>query len=300
MKMKRNNKPLIILIVVFLIITAIGAGYSLSVQKHQISDAAKKLDQLKSNYSDLSKLNIQLKNAQEKAIVVDSFLFTGRFTIPRNVSQSRFYNFIDTWSGDHTLYTFTNTEYLNKGEENGFNYYTYKVSGSGSFDGVYGLIYSIEHSKDLMKIQTAELVTNTIVDQKGVAHYIVKFTLQVKEYYSQSDQYAAVSYLENNLNGGSLYNAFYPLVRNEIRPNTEHLPDIQGASLISLVPQGAFIMDASGNTTLMEKGDPVYLGNLMDIDYDHESVTFVLNKGGIVEFETLKLGLPNKKEGNKK
>ena len=108
---------------------------------------------------------------------------------------------------------------------------------------VYGLIYAIEHSKDLMKIQTAELVTNTIVDSKGVPHYIVKFTLLVKEYYSQSDQYAAVIYTENNLKRrGSLNNAFYPLVRSEIRPNTENLPDIQGASLISLVPQGAFII----------------------------------------------------------
>jgi hypothetical protein len=298
--MKRNNKTLFILIIIFLVITAAGGIYSLSVQKHQINESAKKLDHLKTNFSDISKINIQLKNAQEKATVVDSFLFSGRFTIPRNISQSRFYNFIDSWSGDHSLYTFTNTEYLNKGVENGFNYYFYKVSGSGSFDGVYGLIFAIEHSKDLMKIQTAELINNTIVDSKGVPHYIVKFTIQVKEYYSQSDQYAAVFYTENNLRAGDLYDAFYPLVRNEIRPNTEHLPDIQGASLISLVPQGAFIMDASGNTTLMEKGDPVYLGNLMDIDYEHESVTFVLNKGGIVEFETLKLGQLNKKEGTKK
>jgi hypothetical protein len=298
--MKRNNKSLIVLIVIFLIVTAAGSIYSLYIQRHQFNDSVTKLDHLKSNYSDVGKISAQLKIAQQKATVVDSFLFSGRFTIPRNISQSRFYNFIDSWSGDHSIYTFTNTEYQHKGVENGFNYYTYKVSGAGGFDNVYGLIYAIEHSKDLMKIQTAELVTNTIVDPKGVPHYIVKFTLLVKEYYSQSDQYAAVVYTENNLNAGSLYNAFYPLVRSEIRPNTEHLPDIQGASLISLVPQGAFIMDASGNTTLMEKGDPVYLGNLMDIDYDHETVTFVLNKGGIVEFETLKLGLPNKKEGNKK
>ena len=298
--MKRNNKTLFVLIAIFLLITAAGSTYSLFVQKHQINVTVDKLDHLKTNYSDLDKLSIQLNKARAKATVVDSFLFSGRFTIPRNISQSKFYNFIDTWSGDHSIYTFTNTEYLNKGVESGFNYYFYKVYGSGSFDGVYGLIYAIEHSKDLMKIQTAELVTNTIVDSKGVPHYIVKFALQVKEYYSQSDQYAAVSYSENNLRAGDLYNAFYPLVRNEIRPNTEHLPDIQGASLISLVPQGAFIVDAQGNTTLMEKGDPVYLGNLMDIDYQNETATFVLNKGGIVEFETLKLGIPNKKEGNKK
>jgi len=133
-----------------------------------------------------------------------------------------------------------------------------------------------------------------------VPHYIVKFNLQVKEYYSQSDQYAAVFYSENNLKSPEIYDAFYPLVRNEIRPNTEHLPDVQGATLVSLVPQGAFIVDNEGNTTLMEKGDPVYLGNLMDIDYENETVTFILNKGGLIEFETLKLGQSTNKEGIKK
>lgn len=298
--MKRNNKTLIILIAVFLVITAAGSFYSLVVQKRQINDTVTKLDHLKANYSDMSKINIKLRNARERAAAVDSFLFAGRFTVPRNISQSKFYNFIDSWSGDHAIYTYSNTEYLNKGFENGFNYYFYKVSGNGSFENVYGLIYALEHSKDLMKIQTAELVTNTFVDKTGVPHYLVKFDLRVKAYYSQSDQYAAVFYSENNLRTDGIYNAFYPLVRNEIRPNTENLPDVQGATLVSLVPQGAFVMDKSGNTTLMEKGDPVYLGNLMDIDYQNESVTFVLNKGGLIEFETLKLGQLNKKEGIKK
>jgi hypothetical protein len=300
MEMKRNNKTLFILIAAFLIVTAIGSVYSLIVQRHQINDTDTKLNHLKSNYSDMSKINLKLQYTREKAAAVDSFLFAGRFTVPRNISQSKFYNFIDTWSGDHAIYTFTNTEYMNKGFENGFNYYLYKVSGEGSFENVYGLIYALEHSKDLMKIQTAELINNTIVDTKGEPHYLVRFDLKVKEYYSQTDQYAAVIYSENNLNAGGLYNAFYPLVRNEIRPNTENLPDVQGATLVSLVPQGAFIMEKNGNTTLMEKGDPVYLGNLMDIDYKNESVTFVLNKGGLVEFETLKLGQLNKKEGIKK
>jgi len=299
--MKQNsNNTLLMLITVFLFVAIAGSIYSFYVQRRQINNSVKTLDHLKTNYADMGRINIQLKDAQQKATIIDSILFSGRFTIPRNISQSKFYNFVDSWSGDHALYTFTNTEYLNKGTEKGFNYYIYKVSGSGSFDRVYGLIYAIEHSKDLMKIENAELTNNTIVDSRGVPHYIVKFNLQVKEYYSQSDQYAAVFYSENNLKSPEIYDAFYPLVRNEIRPNTEHLPDVQGATLVSLVPQGAFIVDNEGNTTLMEKGDPVYLGNLMDIDYENETVTFILNKGGLIEFETLKLGQSTNKEGIKK
>ena len=171
--------------------------------------------------------------------------------------------------------------------------------GSGAFDNIYGLIYAIEHSKELKKVQSAEINGTTSVDTKGVPHYLVKFVLEVRVYYSSSDQYAAANYSENNLHVSGLYDAFYPLVRNEIRPNIQNLPDIQDATLVSLVPQGAFITDSKGNTLLLAKGDRVYLGYLMDIDYENETVTFVLNKGGIIEYETLKIGANRKKEGKK-
>ena len=109
----------------------------------------------------------------------------------------------------------------------------------------------------------------------------------------RAGQYAEENYTENDLKTGNLHDAFYPLVRNKIRPNLNNLPNIQDATLISLVPQGAFITDSKGNTLLLKKGDEVYLGYLMDINYDNETVTFVLNKGGIIEYETLKMGKKN-------
>ena len=297
--MKRKNKTLLILIVVFVVVTVTGSIYTLAIQGKELNEKEGKLVHLRVNYSSLEALHVQLKEVEEKVTVVDSLLFSGKFTIPKNISQSRFFNFIDSYSRDYSLYTFTNTEYMNKGVENGFNYYTYKVSGSGVFENVYGLIYAIEHSKELKKIQLAEVTGTTAVDSKGIPRYLAKFSLEVKVYYSATDQYAATNYSENNLYVGGLYDAFYPLVRNEIRPNVNNLPDIQDATLISLVPQGAFVSDAQGNTLLLRKGDQVYLGYLMDIDYENETVTFVLNKGGIIEYETLKIGKNIKKEGKK-
>ena len=40
---------------------------------------------------------------------------------------------------------------------NGFKYYTYKVCGVGSFNNVYDLVFSIEHSKALKKIESGKL-----------------------------------------------------------------------------------------------------------------------------------------------
>ena len=150
--MKKKNKSLIILAVIFVLMTAAGAIYTLGFQQKDLNVKDKKLEQLRANYSSLETLKIQLKKAEEKVSVVDSLLFSGRFTIPQNIKQSNFYNFVDSYCGDYSVYTFTNTEFVNKGVENGFNYYTYKVSGNNSFDNVYGLVYAIEHSKELKKI----------------------------------------------------------------------------------------------------------------------------------------------------
>jgi hypothetical protein len=295
--MKRKNKTLLLVAILFVVITTAGSIYTFGIQGKEINEKEGQLVHLRANYSSLEALNVQLKEVEEKVTVVDSLLFSGKFTIPKNILQSRFYNFVDAYSRDYSLYTFTNTEFMNQGVDNGFNYYTYKVSGTGAFENVYGLIHAIEHSKELKKVQTADVTGTTSVDQKGIPRYLTKFVLEVRVYYSSSDQYAATNSSENNLYVGDLYDAFYPLVRNEIRPNVNNLPDIQEATLTSLVPQGAFVSDSRGSTLLMKKGDSVYLGYLADIDYENETVTFILNKGGIVEYLTLELGKKYKKEG---
>ena len=295
--MNKKNRNLLYLTIVFVLITLAGSIYTLAFQKKELDKKDKRLAELRANYANLKTLQVQLKNAEVKVAEIDSLLFKGKFTIRQNLPQSNFFNFVDTYSDDNTLYTYTNTQFSNIGKDNGINYYLYNVSGVGSFNDVYGLIYSIEHSKELKKIESADVSGATIVDSKGIPHYLLKFNINVKVYFSSNDQYAEANFTENNLTAGRLYNAYFPLVRNRIRPNIDDLPDVQGATLLSLVPQGAFVTDSQGNTILLKKGDQVYLGYLEDIDYGNKTVTFVLNKGGILEYETLKMGIKNKKEG---
>ena len=297
--MSRKSKSLLVLIIIFVIVAATGGIYIWSFQHKDMDKLDTELQKLRATYASTEVLQKELAEITKRVAITDSVLFSGKFTIPQNIKQSKFYDFVDDYSRDYSLYTYTNTEFVSENVDNGFKYYTYKVYGVGAFNSVYKLIYAIEHSKELKKIEKGDVSGNTSVDSKGVPHYLVKFDLLVRVYFSSSDQYAAVNYKENNLNPSDLHEAFYPLIRNEIRPNVNNLPDIQDATLISLVPQGAFISDSKGNTLLLKKGDPVYLGYLTDIDYDNETVTFVLNKGGILEYETLKIGKNNKKEGRR-
>jgi hypothetical protein len=129
--------------------------------------------------------------------------------------------------------------------------------------------------------------------------YLVSFTINAKTYFSLDNRFAPATFVENNLGGPTLYDAFYPLIRNEIPPNIDELLDVQGASLLALIPEGAFIADSKGNTYLIWEGEQVYLGYLTKIDYQNSRVSFILNKGGIIEKMDLELDRKEFKKENK-
>src|SRR5690606_28338504 len=111
----------------------------------------------------------------------------------------------------------------------------------------------------------------------------VSFTLNVDVYFAMNDRFSTSELIENDLSTTSQYDIFYPLIRNEIPPNVDELLEVQGARLLALIPEGAFLSDSRGNTYLLWEGEQVYLGYLTNIDYERNKVSFILNKGGIIE-----------------
>jgi len=105
--------------------------------------------------------------------------------------------------------------------------------------------------------------------------FLVSFNIVVDVYYSDNNRFATKELVENNLSAPPIYDDFYPLIRNQIPPNTDDLLDVQGAKLLALIPQGAFIADSKGNTYLLWEGQQVYLGYLTKIDYEHNIVSFI-------------------------
>jgi hypothetical protein len=288
--MNRKTKNFIFLLIIFVVITSIGSYYALSVQGGDLRVKEEKLEQLMADYASVELIKAKLKDMEERIKVVDSLLFTGKFIIPKNLSQSQFFDFVESYSNDDNLYSYTNTEFDGRNSELNINYYTYKVSGRMNYNNVYKLIYAIEQSKELKKIIKANLKGINKVSKKGGPSFLVEFFLEVRVYYSPSEQFAAVNFEENDLIPNRIKDAYYPIIKVSITPNKSNLPDVQDGYLVSLIPQGAYITDSDGETRLMQRGDKVYLGHLAEIDYDNQTVTFVLNKGGIIEYQTMKLG----------
>jgi hypothetical protein len=287
--MNKKLRSTLSVLALLIIILVAGGIYIYIFQRGALSERQEKLDELKANVYDPVELNERYLALEKRSDELDSILANREFNIPLNISPIKFYNFINNIVANFPEYSQVNVEYLSQTKDKEFYVHQYKLTGGGSFNDVYKMIYAIEQSKELKKVSKLSLSNLIKTDKEGVPLFLVSFDLTAQVYYSSDNRFAPPGSVENNLTTGPIYDAFYPLIRNEIPPNVDNLLDVQGAKLLALIPEGAFVADTKGNTYLVWEGEQVYLGYLTKIDYDNNSVSFILNKGGIIEKVTLEL-----------
>lgn len=285
-----NKKLISTLSVLALLIIILVAGgiYLFVVQRGDLSERQDKLAELNKNVYDPVELNNRYQELERKSAELDSILAHRKFNIPQDISSIKFYNFINNIVANFPKETSVNIEYLRQAPDKEFFFHEYKLTGGGNYNDVFKMIYAIEQSKELKKVGKLSL-SNLVKTDDEIPLFLVNFELTAQVYFSADSRFAPAELVENNLSTGPIYDAFYPLIRNEIPPNIDNLLDVQGARLLALIPEGAFVADNKGNTYLVWEGEQVYLGYLTKIDYDNNTVSFILNKGGIIEQVTLQL-----------
>jgi hypothetical protein len=294
--MNRKLKNTLALLTVLIVILIAGGIFVFGIQRSKISDKTDRLKELKAHAYNKESLAKQYDGLVLKSRSLDSILASREFNIPQNLSSIKFFDFVTDVTSGFSPKTHVDVEYADNGQDKEFSYYQYNLKGSGKYSEIYQLIYAIEQSKELKKLSTINMSNLISTDDDGIPFFDVKFGMNVKVYYSQNDRFATAKLVENDLRSRDVYDAFYPLIRTEIPPNVDNLLDVQGAKLLALVPEGAFLSDSKGKTYLLWEGEPVYLGYLTKIDYDNKLVHFILNKGGIIDKVDLQL---QKEEDNK-
>lgn len=295
--MNRKLKNTFALVGLLLFILIAGGAYILIFQRGELSAKEEKLRELKANDYNTEQLTLQYEDLYKRSVVLDSVLAARKFNIPQNLSSVKFYDFVTQLTNRLTEDTKVDVEYGEQKQERDFYYYEYKVKGVAPYTDLYKFIYGIEQSKELKKITSINLGSLVKNEKEEGLKFLVAFALVVHVYYSNDNRFATAEFVENDLTARPLYDAFYPLLRNDIPSNTEGLLDVQGAKLLALVPEGAFLTDATGSTFLLWEGEPVYLGYLTSIDYKNNKVKFIINRGGVIEKVELYL---EKEVANKK
>jgi hypothetical protein len=287
--MNKKIRSTLGLVALLLIILIAGGIYIFAFQGKSIAEKREKLDELNVTAYDPEELTARYQNLLRRSAELDSILQNRKFNIPQNLSSIKFFNFVNGIVTNFSGLTQVNVEYLDRKQDREFFYHEYKLTGGGYFNEVYKLIYATEQSKELKKVTNLTLGNLIKTDMDEIPQFLVSFDMLVRVYYSSDNRFAPAEFVENDLTTGPIYDAFYPLIRNEIPPNIDELLDVQGAKLLALIPEGAFIADTKGNTYLVWEGERVYLGYLTKIDYNNNSVSFILNKGGIIERVNLEL-----------
>lgn len=297
--MNKKLRSTLVLLGLLLIILIAGGAYLYFVQGKKLDEKRAKLKELQAKAQDPQELLAHYQELLAKSNHLDSILANREFNIPQNLSSIKFYNFVNNITNRFSDKTQVNVEFVDQKAEKEFLYHEYKLTGFGYFNDVYELIYSIEKSKELKKVKNLTLGNMVQTNKEEVPLYLVNFTMTVQVYFSRDNRFAPATFVENNLTAPAVYDAFYPLIRNEIPPNVDDLLDVQGATLLALIPEGAFIADSKGNTYLIWEGEQVYLGYLTKIDYQNSRVSFILNKGGIIEKLDLELDRTETKKETK-
>ena len=287
--MNKKLKSTLGLVALLLLLLLVGGIYIFLVQRGKLNEKKAKLTELNQTVQDPEELQQKYQNLVARSQILDSILSSRKFNIPQSISSIKFFNFINSIVASFPEESQVNIEYVGQKPEKEFFAHEYKISGGAYFNDAYHLIYAIEQSKELKKIPSMSFSNLIKTDEDGIPLFMVNFEFNVLVYFSSDNRFAPAEFVENNLSTGPIYDVFYPLIRNEIPPNIDNLLDVQGAKLLALIPEGAFVADTKGNTYLVWEGEQVYLGYLTKIDYNNNTVGFILNKGGIIEKVTLEL-----------
>ena len=285
---KKLRSTLALLGLLLLIVLVVGT-YIFMFQRSDLNEKNDKLKELNANSYDPVELADRYDKLKIRSAILDSVLQSRKFNIPKDLSSIKFYNFMNNVVSNFSDHTEINIEFVKREQAKEFFFYEYKITGSGFYNELFQLVYSIEQSKELKKIINLTMGNMIKTDEEGMPMFLVSFEMNTQVYFSNDNRFAPEVFVENDLRTGPIYDAFYPLIRNEIPPNIDELLDVQGSKLLALIPEGAFIADTHGNTYLIWEGEQVYNGYLTKIDYEENTVSFILNKGGIIEKITLEL-----------
>jgi Tfp pilus assembly protein PilO len=169
-----------------------------------------------------------------------------------------------------------------------YGYVTVQLDGTSSYRNFYSFLSRIEQSRPIMNVIRLQVQPKTAPEELQD----VVFILTARVFYARGNT-TSTSLRTILTNIPSLrHNPLAPLI-HAIPSNTDNLSNLESSRLVAVTAGSAFIVDQSGRMVRIDVGGRVYLGFLERISQSSGSATFRLNKGGIEETMTLRIGQPN-------
>lgn len=310
-----------ILILIAIWATIIGAGiYMMRAKTTELEqvERAERVAQLKK--AELEELFLQETRSEESAKDATRRWFARYKVIPSELSSPEVVSYLNSL----TQAGFKNFDVTSNGttNEEDISFHNYSIEGRGYFSSLYQYIWKIENNRDFYRINDLtldqiDLITEDKNTNKQRLEVMVSFRMSLNAYFSGTEGVSAPEEMLAQLSEGEglpsgwsgqlppvpkdilpdeapAINPFYPGILERLPPNTEGLLDMEadGLTLVSIAGGKAIFEEDEGFRTL-GVGDPVYLGQITDIDPIDGRVVARLNKGGIIDRVEVSLGSNN-------
>ncbi|MEN9839500.1 MAG: hypothetical protein RL177_979 [Bacteroidota bacterium] len=188
---------------------------------------------------------------------------------------------------DGPAYTQLNFSTIDSVTTDTHGYVTIQLDGSSSYRNFFAFLSRIEQSRPIMKVIKLQVQPKTAIDELQD----VVFILTARVFYARGS--TSTSSLRTILTDipSMRHNPLAPLI-HAIPSNTDNLSNLESSRLVAVTSGSAYIVDQSGRMVRIDVGGRVYLGFLERVSQSSGSATFRLNKGGIEETMTLRIGQP--------
>lgn len=189
-----------------------------------------------------------------------------------------------------------------------FSTHGFRIAGRGYFTSLYRFIWEVENHRDFYRISDLELSHIDLISTdrdsgRERMRIMVAFNFKLDAYFAGAAGLSAPepSLFASSEDGvwaaaGDLppvpknvlpkerpnINPFFPLIMEDLPPNTRELVNVEAVDLVSIVGDQAVFKEGDTYRTV-SKGGEVYLGVLTVVDPSEGRVVARLNKGGIVD-----------------
>lgn len=162
---------------------------------------------------------------------------------------------------------------------------TVQLDGNGPYRNFYAFVNRLEQSMPIARITRLQMQPMGELDRLQD----VVFALTVQLYYRRgntqsTDRRALLAGLPT-----FRHNPLAPLI-TAIPNNIDDMLNVEQARLIAVTAAAVYVVDQQRRMVRVDIGDRVYLGFLERINQNAGTATFRLNKGGIEEIVTLRIG----------
>lgn len=301
-----------VLVLTFCWIVAMGAGVYMTFMKQpEEIERVKKAEQvIGMKQAELTALLAEEVESEQAAEVAVSKWNSRYREIPKTLSSPEVVAYLTelTPSGFENF----DVSYDRTSTLRDYSYHTFRVNGRGYFNSLYRFVWDIENSRSFYRMRDLNLDHIDLVKQdrdseRERMQVMVSFSFTVEAYYGGIEGLSADELLLADADGGLLseapvtevpdfvlpkrrpdINPFFPVIMENLPPNTDNLVDLETATLISIAGDRAVFSYDSGYHSL-KVGDAVYLGYIQEIDPMEGTVAARLNLGGIIDDVNLTL-----------